>query len=363
MPKTKNFAVAFGLLVLVFCCWYFSAIVSYILIAAVVSFIGQPIVAFFEKIKIRKHTLPRTLSTIIALLLISSVLLLFVLLFVPLIAHEAKVLSEIDYNILISSLQKPLNDLQILLSDYGILGKGQSIQAALTERLRSVVDIATFSDFFQQIIGFTGSFFVGVFSVLFIGFFFIKDEHLFYKGIMLFVPEKYKEQTSNVLDQTKHLLSRYFIGLCIELFCVVTLLTIGLSILGVKNAIIMGFFGGIMNIIPYVGPVIGTSVGIILGLAGSLDAGLTVDLLWLAVLIFLVFGVTNMIDGMLLQPYIFSNSVKAHPLEIFLVIMIAGSVAGIGGMILAIPTYTVIRIVAKEFLSHFSIVKKLTDKM
>ena len=71
----------------------------------------------------------------------------------------------------------------------------------------------------------------------------------------------------------------------------------------------------------------------------------------------------QMLDNFLLQPIIFSNSVNAHPLEIFLVILIAGTVAGISGMIFAIPFYTFIRIIAKEFLSQFEIVKSLTKNI
>ncbi|MCK9616393.1 MAG: AI-2E family transporter [Lentimicrobiaceae bacterium] len=363
MIKIHKIALAAGIVLLAFLAWYFSTIVSYICIAAIVSFIGQPMVTRLNSIHIRKRKLPPVVSTLITLFLLLLVITLFILLFVPLIAHEAKVLSAIDYNKMLEDIQVPLARLEMMLNDYGILAHGETLQSALKTQLRSIIDVATFSDFFGQIISFTGSFFVGLFSVLFISFFFLKDEHLFYKGIMLLVPLKYKEQTSRVLDETKHLLSRYFTGLIIELISVIALLSIGLSILGVKNALIMAFFGGIMNIIPYVGPVIGTSVGVILGVAGSLDSGLTTDLLWLTLFIIAVFGITNSIDGMLLQPFIFSNSVKAHPLEIFLVILVAGSVSGIVGMIIAIPVYTVIRIVAREFFSRFRIVKQLTDKM
>jgi predicted PurR-regulated permease PerM len=73
-----------------------------------------------------------------------------------------------------------------------------------------------------------------------------------------------------------------------------------------------------------------------------------------------VFAAANLIDNTVLQPLIYSNSVKAHPVEIFLVILIAGSLAGIPGMILAIPTYTMLRVIAKEFLSQFKVVQSLT---
>ena len=68
-----------------------------------------------------------------------------------------------------------------------------------------------------------------------------------------------------------------------------------------------------------------------------------------------IFVVTHIVDVFIFQPYIYSNSVKAHPLEIFLVILLAGNIAGILGMLVAIPTYTVLRVFAKEFFSNFKL--------
>jgi predicted PurR-regulated permease PerM len=166
-----------------------------------------------------------------------------------------------------------------------------------------------------------------------------------------------------VIGQIKNLLSRYFIGLCGELLSMMTLLTIGLSIIGVQNALIIGFLGGLMNIVPYIGPIIGGLIGVLFGVTSALGMGLYDDVGWLSTGIVSVFLITNLIDNIILQPLIYSTSVKARPIEIFLVIIMAGSIAGIAGMILAIPTYTVLRIVAKEFLSQFRLVKKLTDKI
>jgi len=73
--------------------------------------------------------------------------------------------------------------------------------------------------------------------------------------------------------------------------------------------------------------------------------------------------IINLLDAFFFQPTIYANVVKAHPLEIFLVILLAGSLAGIPGMILAIPTYTVLRIIAKEFLNKYPVVKRVTKNI
>jgi predicted PurR-regulated permease PerM len=142
-----------------------------------------------------------------------------------------------------------------------------------------------------------------------------------------------------------------------------TLISIGLMVFGIKNAIFIGFIGGLMNVIPYLGPIIGASIGAVLGVSGDLGLGLYDNALNTAITVVLVFSVANLIDNFVLQPLIYSKSVNAHPIEIFIVILMAGSLAGIPGMILAVPGYTVLRIVAKEFLSGFKLIDKLTENI
>ncbi|HRY99790.1 MAG TPA: AI-2E family transporter, partial [Bacteroidales bacterium] len=168
-------------------------------------------------------------------------------------------------------------------------------------------------------------------------------------------------EVDNILTSTRYLLSRYFLGICLEILIMMTMITAFLTILGVKGALLIGFLGGLMNIIPYLGPVIGAILGVLIGASTQLSLGVYADLYVLIFKIVGSFSVAKLIDDMVLQPMIYSKSVKAHPLEIFLVIMIAGSLAGVPGMMLAIPSYTVLRIVAKEFLSGMRVVKKLTE--
>lgn len=73
-----------------------------------------------------------------------------------------------------------------------------------------------------------------------------------------------------------------------------------------------------------------------------------------------VFIIMQIIDNFVLQPIIFSKSVKAHPLEIFLVVLIGAKLGGILGMVLAIPLYTVFRVIGKVFLSEFKVIQNLT---
>jgi predicted PurR-regulated permease PerM len=353
----------FGFLLLVFFLWYFSNIVVYVLIAAVLSFLGQPLVRLFDRINIREFKMPHTASTLISLVIVFVAILLFFLFFVPVITKEARVISNIDFVHLGDKADDYIVNLEALLLEYNILSSDQTIENLVSQELENIVDMASVETIFKDVLGFAGSLFIGLFSVLFLTFFFLRDEHLFKNAVMSLVPTEYEKQGETILSDTRELLSRYFVGLAVELFSMMTLISLVLLVLGVKNALLIGFLGGMMNVVPYLGPIIGTMIGVVIGTTGVLSIDEYGDLFGTTIKIMGTFAVANMIDNFILQPLIYSNSVKAHPIEIFLVILMGGSIAGIPGMILAIPTYTVIRIIAKQFLGNVKIVQHLTKNI
>ena len=141
--------------------------------------------------------------------------------------------------------------------------------------------------------------------------------------------------------------------------------TIGLTIVGLEfnHAVVIGLFCGLFNVIPYLGPWMGAALGLLMGAALHINVDFMSETLPMLGWMTLVFGSVQIIDNVLFQPLIYSSSVKAHPLEIFLVILAAGSMAGIVGMILAIPFYTILRVIAKEFFDNMKLVRKLTENL
>jgi predicted PurR-regulated permease PerM len=355
-----------GLLIiggLIYMIWRFSFLIVYILIAAAISFIGQPIVRFLDKLHIRKFHIPHGINTLIALLLLIAVFSSLFVVFVPLILQQAETISKININQLTNQLQGPLANLQAQLTTLGIIPKGETIATFLTEKAKSLVNLASLGNVVNGVLGVAGSLFVDIFSILFISFFFMKDDNMFGDIVLAIPPEKHLKATKKVLADSKMLLHRYFIGVTIEIFGGMALITLGLLILGVPNALLLGFFGGLMNIIPYVGPILGTAFGLTLGLTGALATGDFASLLPLLLKIAGVFIVVHELDTTLFQPWVYSSSVKAHPLEIFFAIIIGGTLGGIVGMLIAVPTYTVLRVIAREFFNKFRVVKKLTERM
>lgn len=362
MPNTIKYLLAIaGVLLLLFGLWYVRTVLSYILIAGVISLIGSPITNFLDNLKVGKFNFPRSLAAGLTLLLLMAVFVGFISLFAPVIGSQARAISDIEVSEVISTLQEPLSYVEGWLANFHFSAGNPS--DILEDRVSNLLNVTDVTSVFSSLLGALGNIFIAFFSISFICFFFLKEEGLFFKLIIAFSPSKYSQQTEKILVNTKKLLTRYFVGILGQVSIITILVSIGLSIIGIENAFFIGLFAGVINVIPYIGPLIGASIGIILSITTNLNLDFYNELLPLIGKVASVFAIVQLLDNFVFQPFIFSNSVNAHPLEIFILILIAGTVAGIPGMILAIPSYTLIRIIAKEFLSQFKIVQSLTKNL
>jgi len=354
-------AMLFGFLV-----WRFSNIVAYILIASVLSLMARPLVRLFGRVRIGTWRIPVSIRAMLTLVVIWILFFTFFRLFIPLIASEAQELSNVDAALVIEEFDKPLKSLELWLDKLGIGGdKPISIEVELQNWIGSVLNIDLITDLLTTAASILGNLVWAFFAISFLTFFLLREEKLITEYVVTLFPEEKEEAFRHALDSVKHLLRRYFIGILLQMTGILTLVTLGMTIIGVgfRHGLVIGLVAAVLNIIPYLGPVIGAALGILLGLATHLSLDPTAALLPLMGYMLIVYVITQLTDNMLFQPMIFGTSVYAHPIEIFIVIMMAGSLAGIVGMILAIPTYTVIRVFAKEFFNNFRVVQKLTEKI
>lgn len=213
------------------------------------------------------------------------------------------------------------------------------------------------------IIGFLGNFLILITSVTFIAFFFLKDEKLFGRAIKALVPKKRLREMDTALAAIKRLLTRYFSGILMQITIITLYLTFLLSFLGIPNAFLIAFFAAVVNVIPYLGPLLGALFAMLVIISSNVDASFYAITWPMLLKTFGVFASMQVVDGFILQPYIFSNSVSAHPLEIFIVVVVGAKLGGITGMIVAIPAYTIIRVIAAVFLREFRLVQKLTQSI
>jgi predicted PurR-regulated permease PerM len=407
--------------------WYFKTIAIYILLGVVFSLLARPIYVLLEKVKIGRFRIPDPVSAIISLLCIWLVAFVFLASIIPLIINEGAKLSKIDPETVLKELEQPINQSIAYMEKYGILhfvdtvdahqqhtvlretiyveiirdsSKNDSVQyipidtikkpveasqafvngdtltpsgIAHREELENMIimqfnkffNFTKVSTFFESIFSVFTNFIIAVFASTFMAFFFLRDKNLFFNMVLAMVPEKYESHTITILQESRKMLSRYFIGLAFELLLVMIATTLGLLIIGFPftMALLIGFLCGFFNIIPYVGPVIGATFGIILGLTNNLDLDFATQIVPMLGKMVIVFAVVQFLDNNIFQTLIFSSSVNAHPLEIFIVIIIAGNIAGITGMIFAVPGYTFLRIIARQFFTNFKLVRSLTKNM
>ena len=237
---------------------------------------------------------------------------------------------------------------------------------SLLAELQKLFDVSKLSSFIGSATSFLSSFGIGLFSVVFIGFFFIKDDDLFTRIVCALVPDKHEQNAAEAIADIGSLLSRYFIGVVIEVTGVALVNFLGLWLiarLGMNAAIGIAFLTGILNIIPYVGPLLGGAIGTLLGLilkySSVVPIGLDVNFWAFTIILIAIFAFTQLIDNFLYQPVIYSTSIKSTPLEIFIVLLIVGHMGGPLAMIVAIPCYTVVRVIAFRFFRHIKAIRRL----
>lgn len=358
--------IFFGILLLLGCVWFFRNIVVYILVSGVLSIMGRPLVDLFCRISIRNWSFPRSLAALFTLAIIWGLIILFFVTFVPLVTRQIDYFSTIDSEKIVQIVAGPINKLEnIFRAINKDISNNLSIQDYIVGKVVGILNINMVQNFIGSLIGILGNVIIAIFSITFITFFFLKDQRLFFESILMWVPDKYVEHVTRALYSIKKLLTRYFIGIVIQSTCIMILVTIGMTIIGIdfQQAVVMGLIIGILNVIPYVGPWIGLFIAIIMGVASHINQDFTTVVIPLVTYMILVEAVTHLIDNIVFQPVIFSNSVKAHPLEIFVVVLAAGFAAGIPGMIFGIPAYTVMRVFAREFFYNFKAVKKITSSL
>jgi predicted PurR-regulated permease PerM len=343
-------------------CWYFRSVLVYIIAAFVVSLIGQPVMRLLRKVKIKGRSLPNGLLAILTIVLILGTLVFVVTQVIPVVTNivrDAAILNSV------TASENPLDRINDWIIDlFPGLGPNFDIITILMDKLREVTNLSNVTAVISSVTSIATGLVVGLFSIVFISFFFVRDETLFRRIVSALVPDRMEGKVAKALADIEGLLSRYFVGLLVEMTGVALLDFLGLWLiarLGFNNALGIAFIAGILNIIPYVGPLIGEVVGVVLAviLKYGTGIGLGVNIWVFALIVLAIMLTTQFVDNFVYQPLIYSTSIKASPLEIFIVILLAGHIGGVVGMLVAIPAYTVLRVIAIRFFPNVKLVKRL----
>ncbi|WP_405606133.1 AI-2E family transporter [Polaribacter sp. Asnod1-A03] len=349
----RALAIIVGILFLGYFLYMIQSVIVYIIIAAVLSLIGRPLILFLTN----KLKFPKTIAVITTMFLMLSLLTGLVFLFIPLILEQGKSLSLLEVDKLQINIQDIFNEITVYFSSKGI-----DVLKEL-ENIDIVSQFKTIPDILNTILGALGTLSIGLLSILFISFFFMKDSKLLKNGVLTLIPNKSETRFSKSLETINNLLASYFIGLIIQITVLFVIYTIVLLSFNISNAVVIAFLCAMLNLIPYVGPLIGGVLMFILSMSSNIGLDFQTEILPTSLWIMFCYLLAQLLDNFVSQPVIFSKTTKSHPLEIFLVIVIGGLLFGVLGMITAVPCYTALKVILKEFLSENKIVKSLTKDL
>ena len=351
MSKTPIIAVLLFALSIFLMGWFFTDIFSYVLVSMVIATLLRPIIELLEK----RLYFPRILSVSSSILILLGIVTLLIFQFVPLISEQIKIISSLDIDRMLHVVRIPLDYLEGFAAENNIVElNDENIQESLKGYLLDLIGAINIKQIFNSIISLTGSLFVSLLGVTFITVIFASQPSMLKNNLLKLIPNNYFEIAIATFNKIEFLLGRYFRGIMLQMISIFLVSSIGLSIAGVKYAITIALFASVMNLIPYVGPLFGAIFGIIIGLTTSNSEIGSTDFYWLMGEIGIVFGIVQITDNVLLQPIIFSKSLKAHPLEIFVIIFVGANLGGPIGMVLAIPLYTIIKVSLSELIKGYS---------
>ncbi|MDG1251820.1 MAG: AI-2E family transporter [Flavobacteriaceae bacterium] len=341
-----------GLCIITWLLFQLKVLLIYMVIAGIVSLIGRPINQFLiQRLKMRN-----ILGTSITIIFLLGLLISLFSLFVPLLVQQGENLSLLEVDLLKNNIETLVEEISI----YFQLDNSFWQQQISVDNLFQNVNFGLLPELLNQTLELLGGFTIGLFSIVFILFFFLKDSHLQKQIILALVNDKITDRVEKSIEKTKNLLSRYFLGLLLQISILLIIYSIVLAVFNVENAFIIAFLCALLNLIPYLGPIVGAVLMMLLTMSSFIGADFSSIILPKTIYVMIGFCVGQMIDNFFSQPYIFSNSVRSHPLEIFIVILASGTLIGPVGMIIAIPLYTTLKVISQEFLSENKIVKSLT---
>ncbi len=341
--------------VFIFISWFFSSIFIYLVISIILSTILRPLTDYLSNQQFFNIRLPRIVAVFASFSLLIFLLSAFVTLFLPLITDQINLFRGIDLEQIIAKLEVPLKALENFIIKYQ-LGDYKSgfLATNIKEGIKNFFSEVEISSIVENLIALTGNVFVGLMAVSFITFFLLYEKGILRKHLINLIPNEYFEVSIEGLYKIEKLLSNYMLGLLLQMTAIFSMVFTGLSIFGINYAATIALFAAVINLIPYLGPILGAAFGIIVGLSTSGGQIFeTNQYIVMVIEVASIFATVQLTDNILLQPLIFSKSIKAHPLEIFIIIFAGATLAGVVGMIAAIPVYTIVRVFVMEIFRGY----------
>jgi predicted PurR-regulated permease PerM len=329
------------------------------LLAIVFASVGSPLMQLLQKIKIKNRICSTSLAAGITLFILVGLISLCFYILIPLVIKEIEVVSSIDPTLYTIAIENWLQQADQFLYKNGFLADDEHIGDILLTQMKSFIGSISISGIIGNIVSFTGALLLLLFSVIFLTFFALKEKEIFFNMVRNAIPVSFRENYDNILVQTRVQVVRYFSGVLLDNIILGVTIGVACYFANIPNALLIGFLAGIFNIIPYIGPFIAMGLGLAISITSLLPTNPSAEVL--SILFWkmaIIFAVLKAIDTFVLTPIIFGKSIQVHPVEIFIVILLAGYLGGITAMIFAVPAYSMIRIIIKEFFGNYYLDKE-----
>lgn len=316
-------------------------------LAGILYYLFRPI------LKILERWIPRVWSIFLIFLLAAGAITLLVLLVFPFLRDQFTNLVyefPVYFKAAVEGIVTFLNNSGVneLFSKYNI-----NYDRVLTDVTNNLITTVreTFTNLATKIAsGITGlvsavtGFILSLVTVPFILFYLLYEGEKLPKFILSIFPPRTREDASRVLKAMDHQISHYILGQILVSFCIGVMMTIGFLIIGLDYAFLLGFIAMITSVVPYLGPAIAITPAIIIALVNSPFMVLKLIIVW---------TIVQLIEGKLITPNIMGSSLKIHPITIIFVLLTAGSLFGVAGVVLGIPGYAILKVLVSYLFELF----------
>jgi len=325
----------------------FSIIGPPIIFAVIFYYLLTPLVDWLEKKRFSRNTAIAFVFSVVLLLIIGGMNYI-----VPIIQRQVASLIDIwpEYWRNFIGQVETLFNIEVL-SDFMNQTEDTSVIETLTEQTTSLLN-ATVGGI-GSVIGTITRVFITLFTMPFVLFYLLKDGKQIPYRVSRYIPTKARPTVNKLLTDINRQISYYVRGQLIVAIFVGFMFYIGFSIVGLDFALTLGIFAGFMNLIPYLGSFIATIPALIIAV---------VDSPFMLFKVLIVFGFEQLLEGRVISPQVLGNSLKIHPVNIIFLLLVAGRLFGLMGVVFGIPGYAIIRIVVSMLFEWYKEHSKLYDE-
>lgn len=318
----------------------FNTIVAPIIVSIILYYLFNPLVNLMER-----YNISRLWGVIILFLVIIGVIALAINLLIPVIGAQFKSFGN-NFPYYVDKVNKFIDSVTKYSLISNFYGQIQDQLDSLAKKLPSMVS-DYFNGFGSKVKNFAEALVnVGVViaTTPFVLFFMLKDGHRFKEFSTNLMPPKFRKDFHDLLDKMSLQVGSYIQGQIIVSFCIGILLFIGYSIIGLDYSLILASIAAVTSVVPYIGPTIAISPAIIIALITSPIMLLKLVVVWTA---------AQFIEGHFISPNIMGKTLKIHPLTIIFILLSAGNLLGVVGVILGIPAYAILKVLVSHLFTMY----------